>query len=169
MRSPHPPQPPPPPPDHGVPAGARGPDGCGPADVRAGRGRDVQARRRACVQVRVPTGLLGRRSATARGCSAAMAEQRWPSSGRDCTVPRIISPTPRVSSCLRVASDRRSEDHSTKSAAGVALVTTCRIVWISGGAAGAVRLEHLTLAEADVRGSLLYMLHPGSMHKLNAD
>lgn len=53
------------------------------------------------------------------------------------------------------ASHARSEDHSTKSAAGVALVTTCRILWISGGAAGAVRLEHVVRAEADVRA-----LHP---------
>ena len=49
------------------------------------------------------------------------------------------------------ASHARSEDHSTKSAAGVALVTTCRILWISGGAAGAVRLEHVVRAEPDVR------------------
>lgn len=42
-----------------------------------------------------------------------------------------------------------SEDHATKSAAGVALVTTSRIVWISGAVAGAVRLEHLAAAEAD--------------------
>lgn len=44
----------------------------------------------------------------------------------------------------------RSEDHSNKSAAGVALMTTCRILWISGGAAGAVRLEHVVRAAADV-------------------
>jgi ESCRT-II complex subunit VPS36 len=45
-----------------------------------------------------------------------------------------------------------SEDHATKSAAGVALVTTSRIIWIAGTTAGAVRLEHLAAAEADGGG-----------------
>lgn len=49
------------------------------------------------------------------------------------------------------ACDSRSEDHKTKSAAGVALVTTYRVLWTSGGGAGSVRLEHVVRAEPDVR------------------
>lgn len=59
-----------------------------------------------------------------------------------------------ISYLLRLRAPRaRSEDHKTKSAAGVALVTTHRVLWTSGGAASAVRLEHVVRTEQDVRTS----------------
>lgn len=43
-----------------------------------------------------------------------------------------------------------STDHSFKSAAGVAWVTTCRIIWFCGKEGGAVRLQNLMEATAEV-------------------
>lgn len=53
------------------------------------------------------------------------------------------------------STDARSEDHGTKSASGTALVTTSRILWISGREAGAIRLQHVVRTEADVRSPVL--------------
>ena len=51
--------------------------------------------------------------------------------------------------------DGCSEDHSTKSTSGTALVTTSRILWISGREAGAVRLQHVVRTETEVRSPVL--------------